>query len=168
MKLATTTLCLIVTFSLPVLSGCGKSKTGDDKSNSEKTTKSGIGGHATEGLHGGTILEVGRDHTYHAEFLIDWEKETVTVHILDETGNKVKPIKASEVTIALTHDGEQEKFQLKAKPVEGETDNMSSRFEITSGDLIHDLSHDDANPHLLFTVDGKIRRGNIKVPPRKK
>lgn len=160
-------LSLTIAFSLPILTGCGKSKTGDDKSKSGKSTKLNDGGHGTEGLHGGTILEVGKDHQYHAEFLIDWEKKTVTIHILDETAKNVKPIKASEVTIALTHGGEQEKFQLKARPVKGEKDGMSSPFEITSDDLTHDLTHDDANPRLLFTVDGKTRSGSIKVPPKK-
>lgn len=166
MQLAKTILCLALICSLPVLAGCGKTKTGDGKTK----TKTGEGdGHPTKGPNGGMIVEVGKDHKYHAEIQYDRKKGTVTVHILDETGKKEKAIKAKEVTISFTHDDEQEKKTLAAKPKEGQTDEMSSRFEIVDKHIVHELvDHGDANSKLLFTVDGKTRSGKFQLKKEEK
>ena len=161
MQLAKTILCLALICSLPVLSGCGKTKTGDDKTKS-KTGEGG--GHASKGPNGGMIVEVGNDHKFHAEISYDRKKKTVTVHILDESAKNDKAIKATEVTISFTHGGEEEKKTLAAKPKEGQTDGMSSRFEIVDEHIVHELvDHDDANAKLLFTIDGKVRSGKFQL-----
>lgn len=167
MTFTKTTLCLTLALTIPAaFIGCGNQKNGDAK----KVDKKGNGendDHPTEGLHGGTLLEVGKDHAFHAEFLFDRDKKSVTIHILDGTGKKAKPIAAKEVIISANHHGEQETHKLPAKPMDGETDGKSSRFESNADDLVHVLREKGTNPKLLFTVDGKTRSGAIRVPKKK-
>jgi len=55
--------------------------------------------HGHVGPHGGHIIELGRDHAYHAELVEDDAAQSVTIHILD---GSMKPLAIDQDTISLT------------------------------------------------------------------
>jgi len=119
--------------------GCKKDSDEDTSSrtqSSESTSQSGEstkGGHSHgSGPNGGAIADWGGGK-YHAEFTVDHDKKQATVYILDSDAKTPAPVKASELTLSIN----EPKFdvQLKAEPLEGESDGASSRFVGQHDDL---------------------------------
>jgi hypothetical protein len=77
------------------------------------------------GPHGGTIGEWGGGK-FHTEFTVDHDKKEAVVFILQEDAKKPNPIKAESILLTLKDPAVQ--IELKAKPMDGETDGVSSRF----------------------------------------
>lgn len=63
--------------------------------------------------HGGHLIELGRDHQYHAELVDDHKTDTATIYMLDAD---MKPMKhdAESVTLVLTAGGDTVTFKLSA------------------------------------------------------
>ena len=78
--------------------------------------------HADEGPHGGHVMELGRDHKYHAELVENDDEKSLTAYVLD--GNlKETAVKASGASLIITADGKTATYELKSAG--GET---SSKF----------------------------------------
>ncbi|BBO32092.1 hypothetical protein [Lacipirellula parvula] len=80
------------------------------------------------GPHDGAVADWGGG-AYHVEFTVDHDAKQATVYILGSDGKSAAPIKAE--TINLIIDEPATELTLKAEPLEGETDGMSSRFSGT-------------------------------------
>ena len=77
------------------------------------------------GPHGGAVADWGGG-AYHVEFTVDHDAKKVTVYVIASDGKTAAPVKAS--TIALRINEPATDMELKAEPIEGETDGKSSRF----------------------------------------
>lgn len=117
-------------------------------------------GHASEGPHRGTLVELGKEE-YHAEVVHDDAAGTVTIYLLDSAAKKAVPIDAPEVLINLTHDGNAEQFKLAASPDQGDPEGKSSRFVSSDKELSEDLDAKGTKPQLVVVIDGKQFRGDI-------
>ena len=91
----------------------------------------GGGGHGESGHshdnppHGGTYVDWGNGK-YHVEFTVNHDKQEATVYILGDDAVTALPIDATEIQLAIN----EPKFQiaLKATPMDGEAEGVSSRF----------------------------------------
>jgi hypothetical protein len=117
--------------------------------------------HPTEGPHGGSLIELGNEE-YHAELIHDENSGKVTVYLLDASATASAPIEATELTINLKHDGAAEQFKVAAEPADTDPQGRSSRFTSDNAELGEDLEHEDAEPQLVATIDGKQYRGAIE------
>jgi len=81
--------------------------------------------HHGAGPHGGTIAEWGSGE-YHVEFAVDHDKKEAAVYVLDGNAKSAAPIEASSLLLTINDPPFQ--LELKAKPLDGETDGKSSRF----------------------------------------
>lgn len=77
------------------------------------------------GPHGGTVADWGGGK-YHAEFTVDHDKKEATVYVLGGDAKTPAPIKAEKITLSINDPAFQ--ADLKAAPLDGEKDGMSSRF----------------------------------------
>jgi hypothetical protein len=148
-----------------VISGCGGSTT----SNRDRTTD-GIPSatesghehaHASEGPHGGTLIELGNEE-YHAELVHDEQAGTVTVYLLDSAAKASVPIDAADVSINVKHEKQGEQFKLSASADESDPQGKSSRFVSTDAELAEELDHEHAEAQLAVTINGKPYRGTVE------
>ena len=126
----------IALIAISVISiGCWESKTqtkpdatGDSKSNGEKKDEHDHGADH-KAPHGGLLIELGRDHAYHAELTDDHDAKTITIHIMD---GHMKPlaIKSPSVSLILTVDGSTESFDLDGVKKEASTEFRSSEEKL--------------------------------------
>lgn len=114
--------------------------------------------HPSHGPHGGDLVELGKEE-YHAEVVHDDKAGTVTIYLLDGAAKAAVPIAAAQVTINASHEGKAEQFTLAAKPLEGESDGQSSRFESPDKELGEHLEH---GARLVVEIKGKSYTGAIK------
>ena len=91
----------------------------------EATTTESKDHHHGSGPHGGTITDWGGGK-YHVEFTVDHDKKETTVYIIGSDAKSPAPVKAKSIQL-LINDPMTE-MELVAKPLEGETSGMSSRF----------------------------------------
>lgn len=121
--------------------------------------------HATEGPHGGDLIELGEEE-YHAELVHDDKAGTVTIYILDAHAEAAVPVDAAELVINLKHDGKAEQFKLPASPDASDPQGNSSRFDSNDAELCaelcEDLAHEGAEPQLVAMINGKQYRGSIE------
>ena len=117
--------------------------------------------HASEGPHGGSLLELGNEE-YHAELVHDEAAGAVTIFVLDSAAKATAPIDAAEVTINLKHGDRGEQFKLAASPDQTDPPGKSSRYISTDAELAEDLDHEGAEPQLVITIGGKQYRANIE------
>jgi hypothetical protein len=75
------------------------------------------------GPHGGTIIEFGK---WHGEFTVDHKSQETTIYILGDDAKKAVPVKAE--TLLLSIKDPQFQVELKAVPLDGEKQGLSSRF----------------------------------------
>lgn len=114
--------------------------------------------HPEHGPHKGDLIELGNEE-YHGELVHD--DKSLTIYILDGAAKKAVPIKATEITINISHGDEPEQFKLTAKPEEGEKDGMSSRFVSEDDHLLSHIDEEDTKKELVLEIDGKPFRGAI-------
>lgn len=77
------------------------------------------------GPHGGAIADWGGG-AYHVEFTVDHNAKQSTVYVLGGDGKTPAPIKAEALTLSINEPVYE--VELRADPMEGETDGASSRF----------------------------------------
>lgn len=77
------------------------------------------------GPHGGTIGEWGGGK-FHTEFTVDHDEKEAAVFILQEDAKSAAPIKAEKILLTIKEPAFQ--LELVARPLDGETDGVSSRF----------------------------------------
>ena len=107
--------------------------------------------HAHEGPHGGHLIELGRNHEYHAELVEDHDAETVTVYILDKETEPLA-VEAENITLNLTAGGQPQSFQfVPAEVAEGK----ASSFVASDAALFQALeTNPEATGRLQVTIAG--------------
>ncbi len=123
---------LSLTGTLLMFSGCSEKKSAppaaDATSMAEAVAgaKEESGGHSHgSGPHGGAVADWGGG-AYHVEFTVDHNAKKATVYVLGSNGTSAAPIKAESINLII--DEPSTEMELKAEPLEGESDGMSSRF----------------------------------------
>lgn len=107
--------------------------------------------HAHTGPHGGHIIELGKNHDFHAEVVEDHDTSVVSIYMLDGD-MKEKKIAAESVSLTFaTDDGKVQSFDLNAvSPADGK----ASQFDAPDSklfDLMHE--HHDIEGKLRVTTD---------------
>lgn len=146
-----------------LLSGCGTSSNSDkvpSPSSSAGAHDDHDHAHPEEGPHHGHLVELGNEE-YHAEVVHD-DSATVTVYILDGSGQKAVPIESPDVAINLTHEGKAEQFKLSASPDKGDPTGASSRFISRELHLANDMDAEGSAAKLVVTIKGKQYIGKIE------
>jgi len=103
--------------------------------------------HGDEGPHGGHLIELGRNHAYHAELVEIDATQSIVVYILDSQMKEV-PIDHDTIVIHMAIDSRTNTHVLKA--AEGETAGGFSRFTSTGNAMFEALEHNDE-------LQGKLR-----------
>lgn len=100
------------------------------KTTPAKTDGSGHGhphaGHGA-GPHEGTVADWGGGK-YHVEFTVDHDKKESTVYVLGSDEKTPAPVKAADGKLLLTVAEPSFQVDLKAAPLEGESDGKASRY----------------------------------------
>lgn len=102
------------------------------------------------GPHDGHVIELGRNHEYHAEIVEDDEHLLVVVYILDNDLHELS-IDANLLTMSLMVDGAPRTFQLVAANANGGT---ASRFDATDATLFEALHAHETFGKLRVTIHG--------------
>jgi hypothetical protein len=106
--------------------------------------------------HGGHLIELGRNHEYHAELLDDHKSESVTVYIMD---GHMKPLTIQEpsISLVLTADSETKTFELTgATPPGG-----SSEFTSSDEAMMTMIEKEGVTGKLRVNIDGKPFTGTF-------
>ncbi len=111
------------------------------------------GAHAAP--HGGHLVDLGRDHAFHAEMVDDHEAGRILVFILD---GQLKPVTSTalQVTLVLTADGATRSFELSASE-EGEP----GTFESAESELLEMLDHESVVGKFRVSIDDKPYLGSF-------
>jgi hypothetical protein len=117
--------------------------------------------HPEVGPHKGALIELG-DEEYHAELVLDEDKDIVTIYLLDSAAKDAVTSEAKEIMINLKHDGKGAQFKLKAQPQKADPEGKASRYSAKSHDLMHGIHGKDAKPQLALTIKGKKFSGKIE------
>ena len=152
------------------LSGCGGQPGGDYRTFDAKTDTSHDAehGHVHEhdhgdghGPHEGDLIELGNEE-YHAEAVFDEDKHKVVIYLLGSDAKSAVPIDAKELILELPGKDAPVTHTLAATPQDGDGEGKSSRFEITSDELIEAYHHD---PKIVgkfkVTIGGKEFEGKL-------
>lgn len=110
-------------------SGCTPTSTVPPAGKPEKPHSHAHGeGHEHEpGPHGGTLVDWGGGK-YHVEFTVDRKKKEAVVYVLGMDEKTATPIVATDGKVLLTIKTPAFQLELKAQPLDGETDGKSSRY----------------------------------------
>lgn len=153
------TMAAIAIFSI----GCENTSTTPATETSDTGTDSHAGhdhsghdhaAHSDTGEHGGHIIELGRDHEYHAELVDDHETESVTIYMMD---GDLKPlaIEQAAVTLVLTSGDESKTFEVPA--VEGST----SKFSLSDESMLSMMEAKNTSGKLRVTINDKPFSGTF-------
>ncbi len=108
--------------------------------------------HGDEGPHGGHLIELGRNHAYHAELVEIDATQSIVVYILDSQMQEVS-IDHDTISIHVAIDNRASSYVLKA--AEGETAGGFSRFVSVGNAMFEALEHnDDLEGKLRVTIKG--------------
>lgn len=162
-------ICVVATlFSLTVSSGCVPPTASNDSPIEMSGPPPATGGnddhsghdHAAEheGPHGGHVIEMGRNHEYHAELVENELASSVTVYVLD-TDMKELAIDQPSIVMNLVVDGQGKSFELTAN---GSTNGIASRFDATDKTLFEALHVHEATGKLRITINGTPFSGEVE------
>jgi len=116
--------------------------------------------HPTEGPHGGTLVELGRED-YHAELVHDEAADTVTVYLLDGAAKEAVAIEAKQLTLNLLVGGKPQPFPLAADPLATDPAGKCSAFGSSSAAIGKALHAKGTTGRLNVTVAGKVYVGKL-------
>ncbi|MEM9411118.1 MAG: hypothetical protein AAGA30_08400 [Planctomycetota bacterium] len=151
MKSILTTLSLMI---LVMIAGCRVEEAATAPS--ESSEEQGHSHSHGDAPHGGTVFDWGGG-AYHAEFTVNHDEQKATVYILGSNARDAEPIKADEINLAIVDPEIQ--IALKAEPLHGEEEGMSSRFSGTHENLGIVQEYEGK---VFGTVDGKPYSGSFK------
>ena len=141
------------------LTGCGSQNSSSTVMQTGGPPPDAGHGHPHEGPHGGRLIDVGRNHEYHAELVEDRAAETVTVYIVDHEMKEL-PIEQRTVTITMSMDGEPKVFELSA--VQSAGDGKWTRFQAVDKELFRALKDSPhGNGKLHVTIAGTPFVGRV-------
>ena len=149
---------------MAVSEGCRPQQSGDgtpvDVSGPPPATDGHDHDHGGEhqGPHGGHVIELGRNHEYHAELVENEKAGSVTVYMLDKD-LKALEIDQPAIAMNLTVDGQAKMFELAATDA---TSGKASRFEAADRALFEALHEHEATGKLRVTIDGVPYSGEVE------
>ncbi len=108
-----------------------------------------------QGPHNGHVIELGRNHMYHAEVVEDDAAAMVTVYILDKDMKELAIDQAS-IVMNLKFDGEGQSFELTAAA------GSTSQFNAADKTLFEALHEHEATGKLRVTIDGSPYTGDVE------
>lgn len=111
-----------------------------------------------EGPHGGHVIELGRNHEYHAELVENEQTASVTVYISDKDFNEM-PIDEPSIVMNLIVDGNPKTFALTAAGANG---GKASRFDSADRGLFEALHEHEASGKLRVTINGNPYVGVVE------
>ena len=145
-------LALVFAFAFVFCIGCNNGTSSPDKQDQAHNH-----GHSHDNPpHGGTIADWGGGK-YHVEFTVNHDKKEATVYILGDDVKSQLPVKADEISLAIIDP--QFQATLKASPLDGETDGMSSRF-VGNHESLGIVKEYEGK--IMGTVDGTPYSGDFK------
>jgi hypothetical protein len=105
--------------------------------------------------HGGHLIELGRNHEYHAELVDDHNTETLVVYMMD---GDMKPltINQASVSLVITSGEKTETFELRGSQPGG-----SSEFRSNDEAMMGLFDAEEAKGKLRATIDGKPFTGTF-------
>ncbi len=142
----------------PFLAGCPAAQNSKELTSSDAKTTPPVEAHAHEhGPHDGEIVELEPNH---GEVVLEKDRK-VTLYILDGELKNAVPLADATAFLVLKTGTESKQYDLKALPLDGETDGKTSRFQSTEAlpESIKD-GHDIAG-RVTVTVGGKQTSGEV-------
>ena len=105
------------------------------------------------------MIELGRDHLYHAELVENVEEGSLVIYILDGKMEAL-PIEAESITLNLVVDGQAKTYQLPAAQAQG---GKSSQFRSANSEPFEAMHVHKATGRLSVTIDGKPWTGSVEL-----
>ncbi len=142
----------------PLLTGCPAGNQSKELTPGDAKTTPPVEAHAHEhGPHDGEVVELGDNH---GEVVLESDRKA-TLYILDGALKNAVPLADATAVLVLKTGTESTKIDLKAMPLDGETDGKTSRFQ-SEGPLPEAIKdgHDIAGD-LTVTSGGKPTTGAI-------
>ncbi len=155
-------ICLLLACStmLPFIIGCGPAAAppaaSPPNAGSDAPKQEHVHG---AGPHGGTLTDWGGG-AYHVEFTVDHDKKEVTVYLIGSDEKSPAPIKADKVNLVINEP--MTEMELTAKPLDGETEGLSSRF-VGTHDTIGIVKEFAGT--ISGTIEGTPYTGDFKEEP---
>lgn len=117
-------------------------------------------GHGDEhqGPHNGHVIELGRNHQYHAEIVENDAQQLITVYILGKD-MKERPVDATMLTMSFMVEGAPRTFELGAANANSGT---ASRFDVADTTLFEALHEHEASAKLRVTINGAPYVANVE------
>ena len=108
--------------------------------------------------HGGQIIELGREHEYHAEITDDHDEESITIYMLD---GDLKDLKVDSETISLTliSGDESKTFEMTDA---GQEDDAGSSFMTKDEVAFALIETDGVEGKVRVRIDGNPHSGTFK------
>jgi len=154
------TLCIALTAISLLAIGCDKPTTIQNGSPDVQSPDDDHEGHdhaahAHSPKHGGHLIELGRNHEYHAELLDDHKTESVTVWLMD---SHMEPLTVDEATISLvmTVGDDTQSFDLKGTQPGG-----SDEFSSDDAKLMEMIEAEEATGKLRVQIEGTPFSGSF-------
>lgn len=122
--------------------------------------------HAEHGPHDGHLIELGSGK-YHAEMVHDDASGLVTIYLLGEDAKTAAPIAEESLIINAVVDGKPQSFTLAAKPLEGEPEGQTSRFELADPALLAATDDPKSKARFNVTIAGSPFVGEIEAHDHK-
>ena len=141
-----------ILFGLAAIVGCGKST--PPSAPSSATSDAEHHDHASEGPHGGQLIEL-QEGVYHAELVHDDDTHTVTIYLLDDKAKGSVTSGEDELFINLVVGGAPTQFMLAAAPEPSDPKGESSKFQAVSEELSKILDAKGVKGRLNVTIGGK-------------
>jgi hypothetical protein len=114
------------------------------------------GDQSHDGPHGGHVIELGRNHKFHAELVEDHESRTVRVFVLDGEMQEL-PIQATTLVLNLTTGDKTTTFDLASANPGG----LSAEFLTTEAALMDALHAEGAVAKLRVAIQGATYVGTL-------
>ena len=143
-----------------LLFGCGRQDTDSPMGNDSSHHDDSHHDHNHDlGPNGGHLIVLGNEE-YHAEWLHDDEKGSLTVIILDSTAHEEVAVEATSITINVVVNDEPKHYELSRTE---ESDGKGARFEIVNSELIVALNiGSGVQAKLLVQINGVPYSGRIE------
>lgn len=110
--------------------------------------------HDAPGPHGGTLVTLG-DEEFHAELVLDEEKNQVTVVLLDGAAKKLVPLAEPHLLVNVRGAGKPRQHKLAPLYAEGQQGGPTAMYASVSEPLMDDLHSHDAEAKLVVRIGGK-------------
>ena len=105
--------------------------------------------------HGGHLIELGRNHEYHAELVDDHKTGSITIYMMDSHMEQLS-LNAASITLVLTAGDQTEAFELLASQSGG-----SSEFSSDDAKMMEMIEGEDVKGKLRVNIVGKPFSGTF-------